>query len=197
MDLRTEDKPPYVTFEYRAVEDRAKEISKGHYATKDVAFANVTRPGSKDTLEVNAEDWLNGLSLRAKQGLVPPSWADGFASMFEKWKSGEEAPVSGTSIKGSPLYGPSAQKTLIAAGFRTNEDLASAGDAEISGIGTGAMELRNKARTWVEQSTSIGTVVAKMTALETQLADLIRINQEQEAALKAYRAADSEKKAAK
>ena len=35
MDLQ-EERPPYVTFEMRAVEDRAATIKNGYYTTKDV-----------------------------------------------------------------------------------------------------------------------------------------------------------------
>lgn len=34
-----EARPPYVTFEFRAEEDRAASIEAGHYVSKDVAYA--------------------------------------------------------------------------------------------------------------------------------------------------------------
>lgn len=179
------DRPPYVTFEMRAVEDRTKLIKAGHYGTKDVAFALITRPGSKDTHEAVAEDWLSQLQSRARQNLVPATWADHFQAMFEKWKKGEEVPVEGTPIKGWPILGPSAQQSVIQAGFRTVEELAQAGDAEAASIGTGAIELRSKARLWLEQAESSGKVVERLNALELQLAEQMKLNKELSAALAA------------
>jgi hypothetical protein len=166
---QVQDKPPYVTFEYRPVEDRTKSLAEGRFVSKDVAFAKVTRPGSRDTLEVEAENWLKQLAEKANQGIAPSSWATGFRDMFEKWKRGEDVPVEGTPIKTWPVISPSVQLLVIRAGFRTVEELAGAGDAEIAQIGTGAVDTRNKARIWLEQANSTGKVVERLNALEVAL----------------------------
>lgn len=192
MNVPVQERPPFVTFEYRPVEDRAASMKTGKYTTRDVPFALITRPGSKDTHVEEAEVWLEKLAVKARQDLVPHSWADGFRQRFEQWKKGEEPPVDGTPIKGWAILGPSAQQLVIQAGFKTVEDLAAASDAEVSSIGTGAIDLRQKARYWLEQASSTGKIVEEIAGLKTQLADLIRINQEQAAALAIYKA--SEKK---
>lgn len=194
MNQQLEEKPPYVRFEYRPVEDRAKTIASGHYATKDVAYALITRPGSKDTHEAVVEDWLANLDSRVRQDLCPPSWAEGFRQMFEKWEKGEEIPVEGTPIKGWPVMSPSAQLTIIQAGFRTVEELASAGDTEIGAIGPGAFEFRKKARTWMEQANGPGKATERITALETQLLQLVETNKKLADELTAMKLAAQAKK---
>lgn len=183
-----QDKPPHVAFEYRPVEDRTQTIATGKYSTKDVAFARVTRPGSRDTLEVEVESWLKQLSEKARQNLCPPSWASGFREMFEAWKKGEELPTSGTPIKGWQLLSPAAQNMIIKAGFRTVEELAAAPDVEVGSIGMGAVELRQKARLWMEEASGPGKVVERLSALEVQSRTLAEVNERQAAELAALRA---------
>lgn len=187
QNTQPESRPPFVRFEYRPVEDRAATVAKGHFSTKDVAFALITRPGSKDTHEALAEEWLKTMEKKARENLVPASWPEAFKQAFERWKNNEESPVEGTPIKGWPVLGPSAQRTLLQAGFRTVEDLAAAPDPELNSIGAGAIEYRNKARTWLEQANGPGKAVERITALETQLAQqgaLIKQLSEANSALK-------------
>jgi hypothetical protein len=188
-----QEKPPFVTFEREAVEDRAQTIATGKYSTKDVAFARVTRPGSRDTLVVEAENWLKQLTDRAKQGLCPETWPPHFKLMFEQWKSGEEPPVTGTAIKGWQMLSPAAQKLVIQAGFRTVEDVAAAGDAELAAIGMGAVEIRNKARAWLEAADGPGKLAAKLDALQVQLGQLLETNKAQAAELARYKAEQAAK----
>ena len=183
-----QDKPPHVAFEYKAVEDRPQTVATGKYSTKDVAFARVTRPGSRDTLEVEAETWLQQLQHRAKQSLCPDSWAKGFREMFEAWKKGEEIPTSGTPIKGWQLMSPAAQNMIVQAGFRTVEELANASDSEAGAIGMGAVELRAKARLWLEQASGPGKVIERLNALEVQAKTLAETNAALDAENKRLRA---------
>ena len=176
MSEFTNDRPPMVTFEYRAVEDRAATQTNGHYSTKDVPFASIMRPGSKDVLEVEATQWLKRLEEDARQGRAPQSWAEGFSAMFERWKKGEEIPVEGTPIKGWTPLSPAQQKDIITAGFRTVEELAQASDPEVGSIGIGAYDLRKKARTWIEQANGPGKILARLEALEVQNKELQALN---------------------
>lgn len=194
QSTQPESRPPFVRFEYRPVEDRAATLAKGHYSTKDVAYALITRPGSKDTHEALAEDWLKTMEAKARENLVPPTWPEAFKQLFERWKKGEEAPVEGTPIKGWPVLGPSAQQTLIQAGFRTVEDLAAAPDPELNSIGPGAIEFRNKARAWLEQANGPGKAVERITALEAQLAQQSALIKQLSEANSALKIAESVKK---
>jgi hypothetical protein len=172
------DRPPYVVFEYRPVEDRARSVAEGHYVAKDVAFVLVTRPGSKDTHVEEAASWISKLKERARQGQIPETWATAFEEKFKSWLKGEEVPLNGTPIKTWPVISPSASKAIIQAGFLTVEDLAQAADSEVSSIGTGAISYKQKAIHWLEQASSSGKIVERLSALEAQLSDLLRTNAE-------------------
>lgn len=162
--------PPRLEFEYRAVEDRAQTIATGGYKTKDVAFVLVHRPGSKDVHEEEATAWGRKLAERARQNLCPSTWVDDFNRVFEAWKKGEEIPVAGTPVKLWPGLSPAAVKMIIAAGFLTVEQLASANETEIAGIGLGALDYRNRARKYLEAANGPGKMAEQVRALEAQLA---------------------------
>lgn len=164
--------PPYVVFEKRAVEDRAKELSAGVYGVKDVDFVKVTRPGQRDTVEKEAEAWVSELEKKARDNLAPQSWADHFRKQYEAWKLGQELPLNGTPIKGWQLLSPAQQQNLITFGIRTVEDLAGASDEAIQRLGMGAMSLKQKAANWLSEGKDKGASAARMTALEIENKEL-------------------------
>lgn len=157
--------PPYVTFEKKAVENREAEIEKGRYGFKDVYMAFVTRPGSRDTVEIEVESWLKQLADRATTGLVPANWLPHFQQQFEAFKKGEEAPLNGTPILGWALLSPAEQKTVIAGGIKTIEDLAAANDEALMRVGMGSRVWKTKAETWLKEVVSAGATAAQMGTL--------------------------------
>lgn len=165
------DRPPYVRFERRAVEDRAASEQRGHYMTKDADFVLITPAGSKDEVEKPAGEWLQQLKEQVKQGRVPMTWETHFTAAYEHWKRGEELPVNGTPIKGWPLLSAAVQSNIIAANIRTVEDLAVCNGEALQRIGMGAVDLKQKAEAWLKASTDIGKVVQENVALRVQLAD--------------------------
>lgn len=193
MNMQVQERPPLVTFEYRPVEDRAKSQAEGKYSTKDVPFVKVVRAGSKDVFEAEAESWLKRLDEDARQNRAPAAWATGFRDMFEKWKRGEEIPVEGTPIKGWPSLSPSMQQSVVKAGFRTVEELAAAGDAEIASIGIGAIDMRHKARTFLEAANGPGKLTARVEATEAENKTLKNLVEEQGKELKRLAALLGEK----
>lgn len=179
-----QEMPPLVTFKYVPVEDRTASIASGKFTTKDIAFVDIVRPGSKDVFTAEAEKWLDKLAEDARQNRAPLQWATGFRDMFEKWKRGEEIPVEGTPIKNWPAISPSMQNTVVKAGFRTVEELAAAGDAEIGSIGIGALDMRKKARTFLEAASGPGKLTARVEAAEAENAALKKTLESQAAELK-------------
>ena len=175
MDIQLmEARPPYVRFEYVAVEDRKASEEKGHYVSKNVAYAFITPAGTKDIVEREAEEWLKNLDSLARQGQANPQWPIHFKSMYEQWKLGEEMPESGTPIKGWTVISPADQQNIISANIRTVEDLAEASEQAMTHIGMGARMLKEKAKKWLESAKDTGKVVQKITALETENSDLKR-----------------------
>lgn len=167
-----EERPAYVTFEYRSIEDRNETIKQGHYCGKDVAFVSITRPGSRDTHERNAEEWLLQLESDARNGRIPTAWLEGYRALYTAWKKGEELPPTGTPIKTWPAISPAQQKTIIAAGVLTIEDLAALPDPELGRLGTGATSLKLRAREWLEAAKGSGKQAEEVAALKVKVDEL-------------------------
>ena len=188
MSIVDNERPPYVTFERRAVEDRAASIANGRYTTKDIDLAISMRPGARDTLEKEAEVWIRELYDRARAGLIPQTWPVAVEQAYQAWKKGEALPETGTPIKTWPVVSPSAAKDLIAAGITTVEALAELPDNLTHSIGTGAVALKQKAIAWLKASNDTGKVVEQMAAMSTQLQQLAELTKAQADEIKKLRA---------
>lgn len=183
-----ENRPPYVVFEMRGKEDRDASIKAGHHVEVDIPYAIITRPGSRDTFEQEAEVWLKTLREKGRQNLIPATWFPAFEAAYKSWLSGETAAVSGTPIKGWPNIGAAAQKTLLAAGIQTVEDLANMPDSELQNLGTGAVSFKMKAKAYLEAANGPGKVAEQLTQMQTMLRDLAAKSDSQAAEIVRLRA---------
>lgn len=176
-----ENRPPYVVFEMRGVEDRAATIANGYHTEKEVAFAVITRPGSRDTLEKEAEVWLKEIREKSRKGEsgVPMTWSIAFDAAYKQWLAGETATVKGLPIKGWTAIGAGAQKTLLAAGIVSVEDLADISDSELQAIGTGAMSFKMKAKAYLAAANGPGKQAEAMIALTLQVTELVELTKAQ------------------
>lgn len=177
-----DNRPPYVAWEYRQIEDRETSLKSGHYASKDVAFAIITRPGSRDDQHQNALEWLAELKRKKHP------WFDGFSASFKAWQLGEELPTVGTPIKGWPILAPSAQKDLIHQGIRTVEDLAALPDSAAADLGMGGISFKQKAVAWLLSAKDTGKAAEEIVAQNvkiTELAELTKKLIEENKALRA------------
>lgn len=197
MSVVDNDRPPYVTFETRPVEDRAASTTAGHFVSRDLDFAIITRPGSRDTMEKEASVWLRELAEKARTKSIPQTWATAFKESYETWKKGEDIPLTGTPIKGWPLLGPSAQKDLIHAGIRTVEDLAALPDNEVGQIGTGAISFKQKAQAWLLAAQDTGKAASQIADLTAKVTQLVELTQAQAIELKSLKAQLQQPAAAK
>jgi len=168
------NRPPYVQWEMRAIEDRAKSLETGHYVAKDVAFAIIMRPGSKDRLEKEAEVWLSELRDRARKGEIPAEWHPAFLASFKAWRDGEELPSTGTPLKSWPVLSPAQIKMIISEGIFTVEDLAALPDSELPILGIGGLNLREKARSWLAAAEDKGKLAEENAALKLSVASLVQ-----------------------
>lgn len=163
-----EERPSYVQFEIRTVEDKNASVREGRYVARDIDIVLVTPPYSKDCVEYKVDQWLMNIDKNLRDGRIPQSWADHWKESYKRWKEGQEIPLKGTPIKGWGVISPAQQATLIAMNCRTVEDLADANDDGLRRMGMGAMDLRQKARTWLASMTDHGSVTVKMSALEQE-----------------------------
>lgn len=144
--LDQEDRPVYVTFEYRAIEDRSATLKAGHFVPKDDIFAIITPPGGNLTVEKLAEEWLTD-----KRNKNDPFFKH-YQSAYEAWKDGQELPTEGTPIKTCPIFSPSEIQRVISANIKTVEDLAQASEEALQRIGMGARAIKAKAVSYMDAS---------------------------------------------
>ena len=166
--ISREERPAYVRFERRPMEDKAASIREGRYVAKDVDFALVTPPYSKDCVEYKVEQWLINMERNVRDGRIPEKWADQWKASYNSWKNGQEIPLSGTPIKGWGVLSPAQQATLIAMNCLTVEDLAIINDEGLRRIGMGAVELRDKAKNWLASMKVHGAVTVQLAAMEQE-----------------------------
>ncbi len=161
-----QEKPPYVQFEVRAVEDRAKSDETGHWIGKDVMFAIITPAGSKDRIEKVADDWFRDLEVQVRQERFPQNWFDQYKQAFEAFKRNEELPEDGIPIKEWPVCSPSQRTLLLSLNVRTVEQLAELNEAGMQMLGMGARDLKSKAKAFLETAGDHTKVAKKLSNLE-------------------------------
>lgn len=166
-----EARPPYVSFEVKAVEDREASIKAGLYKTKDVDYAIITPQGSKDRTEREVSDWFTQLGEQVQQQRFPQEWLTHFRAAYEAWKKGCELPLNGTPILTWPVLSPSQVKNCIDAQVRTVEDLAAANEETLGRIGMGGRSLKDKAVSWLSAASGNGKVTEELAALKAAKAD--------------------------
>lgn len=166
------DRPAYVRFETRAVEDRAASIAAGGMKTKDVDYVVITPVGTKDEIPRVVSEWLSHLKVQVQQERLPDEHRVHYNKCYEAWKAGQELPVEGTPLRIWPVISPSQLANCLSANVRTVEDLASMNGEAATRIGMGAVELKQKAEAWLKGAKDIGVVVQMNSALTTENARL-------------------------
>ena len=166
--ISTDERPPYVRFERQVVEDKAASIREGRYVGMDVDFVLVTPAGSKDEMPSKVDRWFETTKRNVSAGRMNPKWLKYWEEGYKRWKSGQEMPLNGTPIKGWGMISPAMQETLIRMRCMTIEDLAVLNDEGLRRVGMGSMELRNKAKNWLQAIKDQGPLVTQVTALEQE-----------------------------
>lgn len=208
--MANENRPPFVSFEVRAVEDRAESLKAGVYMTRDVDFIRIVPSGSegKTVLEYNYEEWLartkpqtgefraSGASADTPAmgaSRFPIEWLRRIEQEYAAWKEGRELPVEGTPIRNWPVIGPSALKNCEAMHIRSVEELAHAADDTVASLGMGGVILRQRARDWLAaKHGDAGALSAKLEAVTAEAQakdDRIKSLEQRLAALETKKAA--------
>ena len=162
------ERPAYVRFQRRAIEDRTVQRPGGGWPKRDVDYALITPPYSRDVFEQVATEWLAQMRVEVQNGRVPQEWYERWEQMYEKWKSGQEMPLDGEPIKGWGVISPAQQANLIALNILTVEDLAAVNDEGLRRIGMGSGELRTKAKAWLQQMKDKGPLTQKIALVEAE-----------------------------
>lgn len=163
-------RPPFIVFEQRAIEDRNASIAAGGLVMRDVDYVIVRQVGCKDTVEKEAEGWLADIEKAAAQGTYPGEWVRHFREKYQAFKAGQAEPELGLSVRQWPSLSKAQAENLIAAGVRTVEDVAVMNEPTMQRVGMGARELKGKAKAYVE-SRDQNKAAEQITALQAQLCD--------------------------
>lgn len=162
----------YVRFKRVAVEDKAASLAQSRYVAKDVDYALITPPYSKDVAEIKVSTWLATAENDVRNGRVPAEVLKSWKEAHTAWLNGQEMPLRGTAIKAWGVISPAQQEMLIRMNILTVEDLAGVNDEGLRRIGMGSMELKTKAVAWLQQLNDKGPLtieIAQVRAENTQL----------------------------
>lgn len=167
-NLSKEERPPYLRFEKRAIENKAETLKQGHYVARDIDYVYVTLPGGRDVFSSKVDKWLEKQAVYAKNGRIKPEWLSIYKDAYERWSKGEEIPVNGTPIKGWQALSPAQTEIILRAGIRTIEDLEVCNDEALRRLGMGGRDLVNKAKSWLKGANDHGKVAMQNAALEKE-----------------------------
>ena len=163
---------PWVEFKKVSVEDRTASVETGRYVAVDVDYACVTPAGSKDCIERPVKEWFASLAQQVENGRFPGEWLRSYKARYEAWVKDEEIPVEGTSVKNWAVASPAQVEMLLKLHVRTVEQLATANEDVIGKLGMGGRSLVDKAKSYVQQSSSgLGRLAEENANLKLQLAD--------------------------
>lgn len=164
-----EARPPYIRFERRAQEARDEQGLR-RYVDQD--FALVTAHGSKDTVEKIVAEWFPRLREEVRQQRFDPRWLAHYEASYAAWKSGEDMPVDGLSVKLWPAASAAEVKVLLQANCFTVELLAEANEEMIHRLGMGGRSLKQRAVDWMKGMTGHAPLVAQLDTLRQTNASL-------------------------
>ena len=176
---RDEDRPAYVRFERRAIKDNEASLKAGHYVSKDEDYALITPPYSKDCVVKKADKWFENVEKQVINGRIPIAHQELWKKTYTRWQDGQEPPVDGTSVKDWNAISPAQCQNLINVGCRTIEDLSQANDEAMRRLGMGAIDLKNKAKAWLQDDNPLAEEVTQLKNQNRQLEGTITSLQEQ------------------
>ena len=180
-----EDRPALVRFKKEAVEDKAATLKEGHYVAKDVDYALITPPYSKDVVVQKVTTWLEQMEVNVRNGRFPQQWLEDYRKQYQAWQNGQELPPNGTPIRGWPVISPAQMEMLLHINILTVEDLAGINDQGARSIGMGSLDLKNKARAWLAQRSDKGPLTVEIASVKAENAVLKSSNETMQAQLAA------------
>lgn len=163
-------RPPFVVFEYRAVEDRAASIKAGSPQYTNELYATITAAGSKDNVVRPVKEWFEMLRREVQQERFPAEWLTHYERQLEFFTKGEELPVDGLPVKMWPAASPAQVKQMLDLHVLTVEQLAEANEELIAALGMGGRALVQKAKDYLRSAGDHGGLVMELETLRRDLA---------------------------
>lgn len=207
----SEIRPPFVSFEMRAVEDRNASIAAGHLILRDVPFICLVPHGSegRTRIEQQYDEWLSQIKgargdVQAagagsdtpvmSAGRFPSSWVERIEKAFAAWKAGVTLEIEGMPLRNWPVITKSQLANCEGLHLYAIEDLATASDDTIDRLGMGGRALQERARDWLKAiKLDAAPLTAELDQLRARVADLEAERDELKAQLKAYAEAEKGK----
>jgi len=159
---------PLVRFERQLVEDKAASLQAGRAVCKDVDYAIVTPPYSKDEVFKKATTFIEDIQAKGKVGIYTAQQVDQFIQQYTAWKNGQSLPLVGTPIRGWSVLTPAQQENLIRVNIPTVEYLAEANEEGLRNIGMGALDMKRKALAWLSQAVDKGPLTQQIAAIQAE-----------------------------
>lgn len=166
--VEREERPAYVRFETRAEENKRESLKQKRVVYEDVDYALITPPYSKDEVVKKVDKWLENVRQQVRNGRTPEKWYEHWQESYKRYKNKQEAPINGTPIKDWSAITPAQRKTLLAINILAVEDLAQCNDEGLRRIGMGGVELRNKAKAWIQAEKDHGPLVLENASLKQE-----------------------------
>lgn len=180
-----EQRPPFVTFEEKEVEDRQASIDNNRLMYKSQTVVIIRAIGSRDDVEKNVDEWLQGLRDQVQRRAIPQEWLKQYEQKLADYRSGQEETVDGTHVRTWPVIDKATVKNLTSAGVLTVEDVAAMNEETIRRVGMNARQLKQKAADWLQagnkrkaaaeiekERARADNAEARIATLENQLAEL-------------------------
>jgi len=152
-----QERPPVIRFLNEEVEDRDESIKRGYYVPKNVAFAEITPPGGRDSVKKSADELIKSWHEKGMSRQQPIEWYYQLKEKFDAWKAGNEIPEFGTPVLTFLGFSPEQRQALINANVRTIEDCAEMNEDTMARVGMGARELQNRAKLALSSANSLAT----------------------------------------
>lgn len=199
----SEIRPPFVSFEMRAVEDRNASIAAGHLILRDVPFICLVPHGSegRTRIEQQYDEWLSQIKgargdVQAagagsdtpvmSAGRFPSSWVERIEKAFAAWKAGVTLEIEGTPLRNWPVITRSQLSNCEGIHLYSIEELAVAADEAVERLGMGGKALRQRARDWLKaMQNDSAPLAAELERLRSRVQDLEAERDELQAQLKA------------
>lgn len=165
-----DDKNLLVQFYMQAVKQGAASEKEGRDIYRDEEYVWIRFPGDR-TKEVKRPVDLKGRGGHAPD---PVRWPNAWAAFKNSGVQIQE----GTPLEQFPVLGTSTVMNFKAMNIHTVEQLASVSDAVIHNLGTGALDLREKAKVWLKAARDVGAVTAMQAELSKRDTDIKALQQQ-------------------
>jgi hypothetical protein len=133
-DRRTRGPQPLVRFYIEAIEHPGKSAEAGRPIHVDKEFVSIINPGSRDEHVAKVDQ-----SVIAR-----------YPEQYKRWKEQNRNVVEGTPLEQWPAMTPSQVRDLKSQNVFTVEHLVEMPDSTLQKLGHGMMDLRKKAKAYLE-----------------------------------------------